>query len=320
MWLNALALVLLTIFMVLGAVRGGFRAGMGLLALAVGYALAIFAAAAAAPTVAGITGVSELMAIPLAGSLLFLVGYSTIAILGLVLRRRGIGEGPSSARDRFFGAIFGGVRGLLVVLLVAILAHWVDALRVIGQEPPLPPVGDSLAGRVSADVVEAGLGAALSDAGAAGRVAARIAARPAASLGDMQAVIDDPVVTGLREDPLFWTFVEHENVDGALNLRVARRLIDDAGLRQRLAGLGLVSEDAVTDPNVFRDELGSVLAEVGPRVRSLREDPELQELMQDPEVVAMVQSGDTLGLLAHRRFRALVQRAAATQPGATSAP
>jgi membrane protein required for colicin V production len=318
MWLNWLALGLLAVFVVLGAARGGFRAGMGLLALLVGYALAVFAAAAVAPPLASATGVPELLAIPLAGSLLFVAGYAAVAITGWMLRRRGFGEGPSSARDRFLGAIFGGVRGVLVVILVALLAHWVDALRVIGQEPPLPPVADSFAGRVTSDVVEAGLGAALSDAGAAGRMAAQLAAHPARSLEDWQAVIDDPMVSGLREDPLFWTYVEHENVDGAMNLPVMQRLLADASLRERLAGLGLVSEASAADPNAFRGELAGVLREVGPRVRRLREDPELQDLMQDPQVVAMVQDGDTIGLLGHPRFRALVERAAAPAPPASN--
>jgi hypothetical protein len=171
-----------------------------------------------------------------------------------------------------------------------------------------------MAGRVTANVVEAGLGAALSDAGAAGRMAAQLAARPARALEDWQAVIDDPLVSGLREDPLFWTYVEHENVDGALELPVTRRMLSDAALRERLAGLGLVSEAAGADPSAFRAELAGVLREVGPRVRRLREDPELQDLMQDPQVVAMVQQGDTIGLLGHPRFRAIVERAAAPAP------
>jgi membrane protein required for colicin V production len=318
MWLNWLALGLLAVFVGLGAVRGGFRAGMGLLALGVGYAAGVFGAAALAPRVASATGVPELLAIPLAGSLLFVAGFGGVSLLAWWLRRRGVGEGPFSARERFLGAVFGGIRGALVVLLVSILAHWVDALRVVGDGAPLPPVADSFTGRVTADVVESGLSAALADSGAAGRVAARMAAQPARSLEDFQAVVDHPLVTGLQEDPLFWTYVEHENVDGALDRPVALRLLNDVELRARLVGLGLASEAAAQDPTVLRSELADVLREVGPRVRSLREDPALQELMQDPEVVAAVQTGNTIALLGHPGFRALVERAASRPVAETS--
>jgi len=36
--------------------------------------------------------------------------------------------------------------------------------------------------------------------------------------------------------------------------------------------------------------------------------------MEDPEVVAMLQSGDTVGLLRHPEFRALVDRAISRPP------
>ena len=177
---------------------------------------------------------------------------------------------------------------------------------------------DSMAGRVSANVVETGLSAALSDAGPAGRVVARMAAQPARSLEDWQLVVDHPAVTGLREDPLFWTYVEHDNVEQALDRPVALRMLSDESLRARLAGLGLVSDSAAQDPSAFRSELAAVLNEVGPRVRHLREDPELQELMKDPEIVAAVQTGDTMMLLGHPRFRALVERAASRPVAETS--
>ena len=83
-------------------------------------------------------------------------------------------------------------------------------------------------------------------------------------------------------------------------------------------GATIIGSTSAADPNAFRNELAGVLREVGPRVRRLREDPELQDLMQDPQVVAMVQDGDTIGLLGHPRFRALVERAAAPAPPASN--
>jgi hypothetical protein len=160
-------------------------------------------------------------------------------------------------------------------------------------------------------LVEAGVERALSDSGTAGRVAARVAARPASALEDIQALVDSPSVQGLRDEPLFWSYVEDGRVDVALTTPAATQLLRDDFLRERLYGLGLVSEAARNDRARYRAELALVLEQVALRIRGLREDPELQQLVDDPDVVAMVQSGDTMGLMAHPGFRALVERVAA---------
>jgi uncharacterized membrane protein required for colicin V production len=315
MWLDLLALGVLGAFALLGALRGGFATGMGLFALVAGYAAAVLGASALAPALASRLRLPDLIALPLAGSGMFVLGFAAVSLLGFALRRAfGFGEGERSPRDRFVGATFGGVRGALVVVLVAYLALWVDAMRATGGTAPLPPVGDSATARATSRIVEAGVSAAFRDAGAAGRVAARVAARPAHALEEWQGVLDSQSVQGLREDPLFWSHVEYDNVDAALNRDAALRLLNDASLRARLADLGVVSDAAIRDAAAFRDELAAVLHEVGPRVRGLRNDPGVQELVNDPEVVAMLQSGDTLRLLAHPGFRALVERVAA-KPG-----
>jgi hypothetical protein len=107
---------------------------------------------------------------------------------------------------------------------------------------------------------------------------------------------------------MFWKYVEYGNVEAALNRRSFVRIIRDAELRRQLGGLGLIEEAAVDDPRTFRVAASDVFREVGPRIRGLREDPELQQLLQDPEVVAMVQSGNSLGLMAHSGFRSVVVR------------
>lgn len=313
MWLDVLAFCVIVALALYGAWRGGFRTGMALLALATGYTAAVLGASTLGPPLAAAFGLPELLGIPLAGSALFVAGYAAIALLAFVLARAGVGADEPSTRERFLGAVFGGARGALIVLLLAYLALWLDALRASGRELPLPPVADSAAARVTGAVVEAGMQAALSDAGAAGRVAARMAARPARALEEWQAVVDAPSVQELREDAVFWSYVENGNVDAALNRGGALRMLRDDALRERLASLGVVSEGAARDPGLFRDELIAVLREVGPRIRGLRDDPALQELVNDPEVLAMVQSGDTLALLGHPGFRALVERAS-TRP------
>lgn len=284
MWLDLVALVLIGAMAAYGAWRGGFRTGMGLFALAAGYASAVLGAAALAPPLASAFELPELLALPLAGTLLFFGAFLAVGLLTWALHRRGYGRDEPGPRARFLGAIFGAVRGALVVLLLAYLALWLDALRATGRELPLPPVADSATARATGAVVEAGVEAAFADAGAPARMAARVAARPARALTEWREVVDSPSVQELREDPVFWSYVEQGHVEIALERSTALRMLRDDALRARLADLGVVSGAAARDPALFRDDVIAVLREVGPRVRGLRDDPAVQELVQDPEV------------------------------------
>jgi membrane protein required for colicin V production len=315
MWLDGLALLVLGLFTLMGALRGGLAAGMNLVSLGAAYAAAVFSAARLGPVLAGAIGVTELLGLAIAGMLAFIAVYLLMGILTAILRRiermrrRGL---LRSTRDRFLGAVFGAARGALIVLLLSWLAIWVDALRVTGTVEGLPALGDSAAAAVTESVVEAGVEAAMSESGAAGQLVARVAARPGPAIEGLQEVLENPRIEALREDRLFWSYVEHGSVDSALNQRSFLGISHDEALRHQLAELGLIDEEAASDAGSFRAAAADVMGEIGPRIHDLREDPELQELMQDPEVVAMAQSGDTLALMSHPGFRRLVTRIASS--------
>ena len=313
MWLDALALLLLGVFAGMGMRRGGLAAGMGLLSIAVSYAAAILCATQFGPTLAGWVNIPEFLGLPIAGVVGFTGGYLLMSLLSRFLeraaerRRRGL---PRSARDRFAGGVFGFARGALVVLLLSWLAIWVDVLRQTGALEGIPEIGDSRAASVTESVVEAGVAATLADTGPAGQFAARMAARPGASVSDIQGLLDSPQLQALREDKLFWTYLEAGAIDSALNQVSFVRIIQDEELRERLGALGLVDESAVSDPRAFRKASAELLRSVAPRLRGLRNDPELKQLMENPDIVAMVESGNTVGLLTHSEFRRLVTRVA----------
>jgi uncharacterized membrane protein required for colicin V production len=314
MWLDLVALAILLVFAGIGAARGALRTGLGLLGLVVGYVAAVMLAVPLGGPIGASLGASEWIAVPLGGTLGFVIGYALVAVLGALLRRFVDADGDRSPRDRFLGACFGAVRGGLVVLLVSWLALWLDALRETGGSAPVPPVAGSAAARMTGEVVEAGVGAALGDQPGS-RLAARLAARPARAISDLEEVLEAESMQGLRADAGFWYEVEHGNVDGALARNSFRLLASDPDVRGRLAELGVVGEDAAADSQAFRADVADVLRQVAPRIRGLREDPEVQALVEDPEVVAMLESGDTLGLLGHPGFRELVDRVA-SQPTA----
>ena len=313
MWLDILALTILAGFAFGGLLRGGLATGMSLLSLLVAYAVGFGCARAFGAEAAVRFELPELLGPPLIGAVSFLLAYIVMAALSALLKRQEKRRrtGARSARDRFFGACLGLVRGGLVVLLLSVLAIWLDALRSNGQAGFLPAVGASRAAAVTGDVVEAGVAAALSDAGpGSARVAARLVARPAASLADLQAVLENPHVARLQQDRLFWTYVEAGAVDAALNRGSFIDVLHDRELREGFASLGVIEGDALDDPGAFRELAASALREIGPRIRGLRDDPELKRLMSDPEIVSMVESGDTLSLLTHSGLRSFVSNVA----------
>jgi membrane protein required for colicin V production len=310
MWLDVLALLLLGLFAGMGALRGGLASGLSLATLLVAYGAAIVLGGALGPAAAAWVGVPGWAGLALAGTAAFLAAFLLMSILSRLLRRledRGEGEGRS-ARDRFLGGVFGAVRGGILVLLLSYLALWVDALRLSGAAAPLPELGSSAAASLTGSVVEAGMSAALDEAGPAGRAAAHLAARPGRALVDLQEVMEHPAVGALRGDAIFWSHVEHGNVDAALHRRAALALLYDADLRRRLGDLRLLEPEAVRDPMAFRAVTADVLREVGPRIRGLRNDPALRELLEDPELAEAVRGGDHLTLLGHPGFRAVVAR------------
>jgi uncharacterized membrane protein required for colicin V production len=312
MWLDVLVLAVLGWFSWAGVRRGGMAAGMGILTLAVAYGSAIVAAPILDAPVANLFGLPELLGIPVAGSIAFAVAFIAMAILSKFLCRRadGADDEGRSVRDRFLGGAFGAVRGAFVVALLCYLALWVEALRLSGAADGIPAMGDSAAAAVTSAVVEAGIESALEDSGRTGHVVAKLAANPGAAIVDLQAVVSNPRVVAVQEDKDFWANVEAGAIGAALNTRSFADLSEDEELRHQMASVGLIDPESAEAPDVFRAAVGDVLREVGPRIRNLKNDPELQGLLDDPEVVAMVEGGDTLGLMNHPRFRRLVSRVA----------
>jgi hypothetical protein len=158
--------------------------------------------------------------------------------------------------------------------------------------------------------VEAGIESALSDSGRTGHVVARLAANPGAAVVDLQSVVSNPRVVAVQEDAHFWANVEAGSIGAALNRSSLVHLSEDEELRHQMASVGLIDSESAEEADLFRAAVGDVLREVGPRIRNLRNDPELQGLLNDPQVVSMVEDGDTLGLMNHPRFRQLVSRVA----------
>lgn len=318
MLLDSIALGIFLLFVAIGAWRGTLASGSGLVSLAIAYAAAVLSASSFGPDVAHATGLPALFAPALAGCLAFVATYAVCGSISALLqwRERKRRDGyPRSWRDRFGGAFFGALRGGLVVLLLTLLVGWLDAARDLGVLQGLdatPETEDSRVSRLTGSVVETAVESAMAgeEEAPAARVVARMVAHPQTSLGSFQALVEDDRFRRLQQDELFWTLVEHGAGDRAINQSSFYAVVNDPEMRQRIAGLGLVSEEAAADPQLFRAVMATMLSELGPRLKSLRDDPELYELARDPEIVDALESGNTFALLTHPGVQRVVARAA----------
>ncbi len=160
MALDLLALVLLAIFAALGARRGALATGLSLAGFVVGYAVAIYAGRLFGDVTAEAFGVSPILGSPIAGTLAFCFVSFDFFVLSWVLRRRG--DGTVSPASRIGGALFGLARGSVAVVLVGLLALWVDAMpQLASREPSDEPIPDTPVRALTRAVVQAGVESAL---------------------------------------------------------------------------------------------------------------------------------------------------------------
>jgi membrane protein required for colicin V production len=311
MWIDAVALGLLAVFVISGAIRGALASALAVAVLVGAYASAILLGPGFAQAFADGLQVPKLLATALSGAAIFLAAFVSLGLVSALLRwgeRRRRAGAPRGVGDRALGAFFGGLRGGLIALLVGVLGYWLQAFETLGGRTGIPALGPSNVAAASQSLVAAATTVWTDPDSAGGRMAARAAAYPSQTFGALQDLLEDERILGLRDDARFWTAVEAGNVGAATGRVSFARIAYDEGLRRRFADTGLVPEAAASDPEAFRFAVSGALEEAGPRIRGLREDPEVQRLAEDPEVQRLVQSGDTLGLLRHPGFRKLVDR------------
>lgn len=314
MLLDLLFILVLGTMMALGAWRGAVASGSALAGLVCGYGAAVLAALTCADAVSEHLVVSPLVAPAMAGTIGFMVGWlvaSSIADVFVAWDRARVEETGRGVLDRALGGFFGFARGGLIVVLLALLATWLDAARDLGAVEGLAAMPDaerSAVAGATGDLVEAAVSSALAGSGATGEVAARITARPGVALAGFQRILEDERLNQLFEDRLFWTLIMNDSIDYAMNRRAIRSMVLDPEMRGRFVDLGLVGPEARDDAEVFRAAMAGVLSEVAPRVQRLHQDPEIQAMATDPEIIALVESGDTLRLIAHPRIQRVVDR------------
>jgi membrane protein required for colicin V production len=320
MTLDVILLGLLGAFVLLGAYRGAMASGSSVVSLLLAYGGGAYCAQTFAVTLAEKLAISSLYGTVVAGSAGFVATFIAAALVGSLLRGwdRDRLDGDSRGwLDRTGGAMFGGIRGGLVVLLLSWLMIWLDAARDLGaiQEiDQLPQTEDSSLAAATRSVVAEVINRAMVENGEApetgARVVAQLASNPGTALKGLQDLLSDPMIEALQRDKLFWTLIENGAAERALNRLSFYQVSHNDEMRGRLANLGIVSSSAATDVETFRQEARTVFEQVGPKLKGLREDPELLRLAENPEIVSLLENGDTLELLSRPEIQSIIDRIA----------
>ena len=317
MAIDLLAAALFIGFVTLGAVRGTLVSGVRIAVLILAYLAAYFAGTQLAGPVATATGLFSLLAAAVAGGIAFvgtLVILSVVAARFLRRDRKRHFDYPRSTLDRIGGGTVGAAQGVLVALLLGWLGLWLEAGQATGSIEFDLLNGPSIVRSASQNVIATGARAALGDA-PTGRIGTNLLSNPAETVVVMQKLLDNPRISLLQSDLLFWHYVSTGAVGQALNRSSFLGITHDATLRGQLVDLGIVSEPSRHDPRLFRSATKDLLERAGPALRDLRNDPELRELAQDPEIQNALRTRDTLSLLAHPGFQRVFARVLArTEP------
>ncbi len=315
MLLDLIAFAILALFISMGAMRGGLASFTGLAALLLSYWAAVLAAGSLGDRAAATLGLAPFLGPVVAGTAAFLGTSLLVGVVGAIVKRevRSLrGDAEMAPVSRWLGGFFGAARGGLIVLLLAWLAIWLDAARETGSFAGLeaaPEIHSSSAAKLTEKVVHAAVSAAMGD-GTPGAVVARFASRPGTAVKSLQELLSDRRIEALQQDRFFWSLVENGAYRRAMNQRSFREIAYDPQMRARFEDLGVISPAAAADPAEFRNEVGPVLREVGPKLKGLAEDPELQRLARDPEVLSLLESGNTLALMRHPGVQSLASRVA----------
>ena len=314
MLLDVVALAILGLFVLMGALRGGVASLMSLVTLVLSYVAAVWGAQTFGAPLGDAMGNRPLLGTVIAGSAAFFGTAICVGLTGMLIRKwaEGLrGDSPMSVANRWLGGFFGFVRGSLVVLLVSWLVIWLDAARESGAFAGLDAVPDirvSSAAKVTEKVVEKAVSAAMDGDETTSDVVARLASKPAVAVKSLQAILADRRIEQLQSDRFFWTLIENGSYHRAMNRRSFQDIARSDDMRQKFADVGVVSADAAADPRVFKEAVGEVLAQVGPKLKGLVNDPEMERLANDPEILALLESGDTLGLVRNAKIQKLVAR------------
>jgi len=306
---DAIGLFLAVLFVALGVFRGTLAGFLRVATVVSAYVSGYLAASHFSHVVTLLTGMSQIAAAAILGTVAFSVVYLVLAIISSLLiraERERRSDSPRGTYDRIGGAFFGVVQALVSLLLLAVLGSVLDAAYRAGLPQGVDASHSFLVGSTR-QVVATGVGAAMGDS-AGSKLAVKLISDPGHALTSAQQLLSGPRFGALQADELFWNYVSEGQVDRALTRSSFSELMHDEPTRAALADLGMVPEEARKDPQVFRETMRETLTAAAPRIKAIRNDPEFAQIVADPEVQRAIDSGDNTALLTNPEVRSLINR------------
>jgi hypothetical protein len=309
MWFDTVVAILVAVLAWLGFRRGALATFLQIFTLIAAYVLALWLGPRFGPALALSLGVTELIGIAAAGLGIFFASYALLAAAAHFARKRDEHKRYGRATgDRLGGGALGLAQGALVGLLLGVLGSWLQAGREVAKIEAIPDTASARVPELSRQVIETAASALMAEQDAGSRVALRLVTRPTQTLRAVQGLMEREELRALQNDPMFWTYLENNQVDRALNTNGFLQLSYREDVRRQLAELGMADPRGVEDVAFFRQEMRVMLEQLAPRVRVLRRDPMVADLARDPEVVRALREGDTAALLTHSGIQEVAQR------------
>lgn len=280
MIIDILAIATLSLFVLVGALRGGVAGLVGVVTLLLSYLTGLWAAHSLGAAVSRALEVSQLVGPVIAGVAVFMATAISLGLAAKHLRRwaGGLrGDSRIGIANRWLGAFFGLLRGGMIVMLAAWLGIWLDAV---------PGIRDSTTARVTETVVESAVRAAMMRDNTRVDVMAQLLSKPGTAVEGLQGILGDPRIEVLRRDASFWSLVESGAYSNAMDRPAFGEIAGSPELRERFVSLGVVPPEAARDASTFRQHFERVLSEEGPKLRGVVSAPGDRHPAADSDAVS----------------------------------
>lgn len=332
-------IVILVFFTWRGYQKGFVGAISRVLSFIVAYPAAIFLTKPFANILRAYTGLDGLILYLVAGCTIFLVASLFVTLilnsLANLAPNNSITETGSKIGGVVFGAIIGGVFGLLAVYLIDLVikpaapvianqqqqkspsapsdeeAESIKQYVIEGGEPVKQSVSDSkesfiapkesfidnAAKKLVSTAASTAVGIITDDKGSS-QLTKTLTQDPQAMLGHVQNMTNDGEVKKLLSDPKFQAELNHGNVESLMQNKDFQQLLKNSDMQAIIA-----SEDS-SDKSV-EQAAAEKMIQAWQKVVTLKTDPRVLDIVNDPAFQAQLNSPNKLPLLMNPKMRQL---------------
>ncbi len=325
-------IAILAFFTWRGYQKGFVGAISRVLSFVVAYPAAIFLTKPFANILRAYTGLDGLILFLVAGCTIFLVASLLVTLILNSLARlapsNSITETGSKIGGVVFGAIIGGVFGLIAVYLIDLVvkpaapvianqpqtksssspsdaeAESIRNYVVEGGEPINQSVSDSkesfidsAAKKLVSTAASTAVGIITSDKGSS-QLTKTLTKDPQAMLNHVQNMTNNGQVTKLLSDPEFQAELNHGNVESLMQNKDFQQLLKNPDMQ------AIISSEDSSDKSA-EHAAAEKMIQAWQKVVTLKNDPRVLDIMNDPAFQAQLNSPNKLPLLMNPKMRQL---------------